>query len=271
MARRRITRVIESNNTLEQCFREFIAEKETMNLSPSTIHNYTHSYNMFVMFNEFSPSITAEEIGISHIHHYIRRMKDCHIPPTSINHYLRDCRAFLYWCMDEQRDYMPSFKIKLIECQEEQLKLFTDDELQRLLKKPDKNDYFGTWRTWAIVNWVLGTGNRASTICEIRLNDVDYSAKEISLRHTKNKRAQIIPLSPSLEIALKEYTKMWRSEADEDGWLFPNVCDEQLTTHAMRISFSKYCAEREVDRTNIHGLRHNFAKGWVKNNGNISL
>lgn len=255
--------------SLDQAFREFSAEKEAMNLSEATLANYLQSYNMLRLFNCFTDNTIAQEVNLSHIHHFIRAMRNAHIRPASINHYLRDCRAFLYWCMDEEREYLTPFKIALIESQEEQPKLFTDDELQRLLDKPNKTDSFAVWRTWAIVNWVLGTGNRSSTICEVRLADIDYSTKEISLRHTKNKRAQIIPLSPSLEIALKEYIKIWRTDANNEGWLFPNVCEDQLTTNALRHSFAAYCKEREVNRTNIHGLRHNFAKGWVRNNGNM--
>ena len=116
------------------------------------------------------------------------------------------------------------------------------------------------------MNWVLGTGNRASTICDVKIEDVDFKAKEIALAHTKNKKAQIIPLSPALEAALKEYMRIWR----KDGvWLFPNIGEDKLTTNALRQSFSRYCRERGVQHTNIHGLRHNFAKGWVKNNGNM--
>ena len=269
MAKRTIKRSSNQGVTLDHHFKEFIAEKEARNLSEATIRNYVQSYNMLLFFNEFSPSITAEDVSVTHVHHLITRMKECNISPASINHYLRDCRAFLYWCMSDERGYMQPFKIALIKGQEEQPKLFTDDELQKLLAKPNIGDPFTTWRTWVIVNWVLGTGNRSSTICDVHMNDVDYSSKEITLRHTKNKKAQIIPLSPSLELALKEYIRIWRSDADEDGWLFPNVCDRKLTTNALRHSFAKYCVEREVDKTNIHGLRHNFAKGWVRNNGNM--
>jgi integrase/recombinase XerD len=224
---------------------------------------------MLALFNSFTSKTTVEEVNVTHVYNLINALKDSGVKPTSINHYLRDCRAFLYWCMDEERSYMKRFKVSLVEAQEEQVKLFTDDELERLLEKPNKNDSFLTWRTWVIVNWVLATGNRASTICDIRVGDIDFTSKEISLRHTKNKRSQIIPLSPSLEITLKEYIKMWRYDAPEDGWLFPNVCEDKLTTNAQRHSFAKYCKDREVSRTNIHGLRHNFAKGWVRNNGNM--
>ena len=256
--------------TLNEAFENFILEREAYNLSPATITNYRQSYSYFCLFNEFSNDTTTEEINVSLIYKWINTMKLNGVKPTSINHYLRDVRAFFYWCMDEDRKYIETpFKIKLIEAQEEQLKLFTDEEIVELLEKPRRNDGFVEWRTWAIVSWVLGTGNRAATICDVKLTDVSFSKKEILLGHTKNRKAQIIPLSSSLETVLKEYIRMWRREAPIDGWLFPNVGEEQLTTNALRLSFGRYCKARGIEKSNIHGLRHNFAKGWVRNNGNM--
>lgn len=256
--------------TLNEAFEDFIAEKEAKNLSTSTIHNYRQSYNFFMDFCGFDSETTTDEIKQAHFFKWINSMKLNGVKPTSINHYLRDCRTFFYWCMDEDRAYIePRFKIQMIEAQEEQLKLFSDEELALLLEKPRRNDSFVDWRTWAITNWVLGTGNRASTICDIRIDDINFSRKEITLRHTKNKKAQIIPLSASLESVIKEYVRMWRRDANLDGWLFPNVGEEQLTTNALRLSFGRYCRDRGVEKSNIHGLRHNFAKGWVQNNGNM--
>ena len=255
---------------LEQALDEFLSEKEAKNLSQATLRNYKQSVEMFMVFHGFDDETTTDAIKVSHFYKWINTMKLNGVKPTSINHYLRDCRAFFYWMMDSDRRYIdPPFKIEMIEGQEEQMKMFTDEELAALLEKPRKNDSFTTWRMWAITNWVLGTGNRASTICDVRLSDINYSKKEISLGHTKNKKAQIIPLSSSLETVIKEYCRMWRKDADINGWLFPNIGEEKLTTNALRHSFARYCASREVESTNIHGLRHNFAKGWVRNNGNM--
>lgn len=255
--------------TLERAFDEYIMEKEARNLSPKTLRNYQDTFSVFMNFNEFDRDTEAEEVTQKHIYHWIGTMKQSGVKPTSINHYLRDMRAFLYWCMDEDRAYISKrFKVQMVESQEEQLKLFTDEELALLLEKPKRDDSFAEWRTWAIVNWVLGTGNRAATICDARISDVSYAKKEIMLHHTKNKKAQIIPLSSSLEIVLKEYIRMWRWDVS-DGWMFPNVGEEQLTTNALRLSFVRYCNHRGVNHANIHGLRHNFAKGWVQSNGNM--
>lgn len=255
---------------LLDAFDEYIDEKEMNNLAPSTIENYRTTFKIFWEFHEFDEDITTDEINSSHIYEWLRTMELDGVKETTINHYLRDIRGFFYWCMNEDREYIkPAFKVKLIKGQEEQIKLFTDDEIAAILEKPKRSDSFTTWRTWAIVNWVLGTGNRAATICEVQLNDINYSKKEIALRHTKNRKAQIIPLSSSLETVLKEYIRMWRKDADKDAFLFCNIGEEKLTTRALRKAFGKFCADRGVDKSNIHGLRHNFAKGWVQNNGNM--
>jgi integrase/recombinase XerD len=255
---------------IAQAFEEYLIEKEARNLSAATIKSYRDTMSLWFRFNKFDDETTTDEIKQTHIFKWINTMRLNGVKPSSINHYLRDVRAFCYWCMDADRKYIePAFKIKMVEGQEEQLKLFSDDELEALLEKPRKNDGFTEWRTWAIVNWVLGTGNRAATIVDVKITDINYARKEIVLGHTKNKKAQIIPLSSSLEVVLKEYIRMWRKDAELDAYLFCNIGEEQLTTNALRHSFSRYCENRGVEKTNIHGLRHNFAKGWVQNNGNM--
>lgn len=253
---------------LLDAFEEFIEEKEAKNLATSTIKNYELTFRLYCEFNNFDRNTTTESIDSSSVFKWINSMKIDNAKITSINHYLRDIGTFLHWCMDIDRGYIKPFKMPKMETQEEQPKAFTDDELDLLLEKPKRNARFTEWRTYAIVNWVLGTGNRAATICEVKIRDINFAKREIVLAHTKNKKAQTIPLSSSLETCLKEYIKMWRRDADLDGWLFPNIGEEQLTTNALRLSFSSYCKARGCEHTNIHGLRHSFARGWIKNNGN---
>lgn len=269
MATRRVLTKPQANLDpfLLDTFESFILEKEAGGLAEKTLRNYRQSFEFFVKFCGFNEETVVPEVEQTLIFKWINTLKLEGVKPTSVNHYLRDLRTFLYWCME--MEYLEPFKIKTVEAQEEQIKLFEDWELEALLEKPRPRDGFVEWRTWAIVNWVLATGNRAATICDVKIPDVSYAKKEIVLRHTKNKKAQIIPLSNSLEMAIKEYCRMWRKDAPIDGYLFPNIGEEQLTTNALRLSFGRYCKSRGVDKSNIHGLRHNFAKGWVRNNGNM--
>ena len=252
-----------------EAFEEFLTEKTASNLSPSSIRNYTQSLEYFMEFHELTEEDDIHQVTKQHFFKWINTQHLEGKKHSTINHYLRDCRTFFYWCMDSDRGYIEPFKIQLTTAQEEQLKLFSDSDIEKRLEKPRAKDSFTEWRMWAVVNWVLATGNRAATICDVKISDVDFKTKEIKLQHTKNKKAQIIPLSPSLATVLKQYLKMWRKDADEDTFLFCNVGEEQLTTNALRHNFQKYCADREVEQTNIHGLRHNFAKGWIRNGGDV--
>lgn len=277
--RRTIKRNVEYDFTpLGVAFEEFIAEKEFRNLSKSTISNYKLTYELFKRFADVDDDINPNEIEASVFYHWMGSMRIEGIKLNSINHYLRDVRAFFYWMMDEDRRYIEkSFKIKMMEGQEEIFKLFPPEEIEALLIRPNRNDSFVTWRTWAIVNWVLATGNRAATICDVQIGDINFNQREIILGHTKNKKAQTIPLSSSLATVLKEYIKMWRTIKDEYGnrttaedYLFCDISQSKMTTNALSHSFAKYCKDRGCTHTNIHGLRHNFAKQWIVNNGSMA-
>jgi integrase/recombinase XerD len=266
MARHKIKRIDNPEHMpIGEAFEEFMHQKEAQNKSPSTLRNYRQSFGYFMDFHDLSEDTPLNEIKASHFYEWANTLKLDAVRISSINHYLRDTRAFFYWCMDIDRGYIPKrFKIEEVKGQEELPKMFTDEELELLLIKPRRNDNFSIWRTWAIVNWVLATGNRASTICDAKVTDIDYKKMEITLGHTKNRKAQVIPLSNSLATILKEYTRVFKLSY----WLFPNIETEQLTTSALAQAFRRYCNDRGVPHANIHRLRHNFAKIWIRNNGN---
>lgn len=246
--------------TVFNAFQDFIQEKEANNLSEATIRNYQKSFGLFCEYAKIDLDTPFEEIAQDLIFQWIGHMRKEEISVASINHYLRDVRAFFNWC--KKRDYN-NIDIKELKQQEEQPKFFKDDDIEKLLEKPRPKDSFVEWRTWAMVNTVLATGARAATLCNMKVTDIDFIRKEIALAHTKNKKAQIIPLSATLEGVLKEYTKKFGLT----NYLFPNIGDEQLTSNAISHAFSKYCEDREVEQTNIHGLRHSFARSWIKNGG----
>ena len=253
-----------------EAFDEFMSEKEAYGASKSTLDNYKVTFRVFTTYFDYDETVEAKVVDKSDIFHWISGMKLDGKKITTMNHYLRDLRAFLYWCMDEEREYIQPFKIKLVDGQEPGLKLYEDYEIERLLMKPGNRDTFATWRSWAICSWVLGTANRASSIVNVTIGDVDFVNKEIHLTHTKNKKTQKpIPLSDSLETVLKEYIRIWRADASKYEYLFCNVGGEQLTVNALQQAHRDFCGSRDVQKTNIHGLRHNFAKNWVRLNGNL--
>lgn len=268
--------------TISQAFTEFIDVKELAGRVQKTLNNYRQTMGLFLEFNKFDDTVMkCDEIKLADIEEWIMAMQVGgededgtplrEVSTAAINHYLRDLRAFLYWCMDEERGYISKpFKIQEIEEQEEPPKCYTDEELSALLAKPTHRDSFSEWRTWAIVNWMLATGNRTSTVLNIKMKDIDFATGQVVLTHTKNKQGQVTFMSASLADAVNAYLKEFSPEGEgftEDDYLFPDISRTQLTDNGLRKAYQRYCEYRGVERSNLHGLRHTFAKKFIREGG----
>lgn len=253
--------------TIFDAFQDFLEDKKSHNLSKSSMQDYEDSFRYFMNYCQFDQYTPLHEVNSEIFKKWTIDMLDRDIRPTSINRYLRDCKVFLNWCLNNALIY-DEIKIDAVKGQEEPIKCFSDDDLSLILQKPTNKNDFIEWRTWTIVNWVLATGNRAGTIIDVRIGDLDFKNHEIALRHTKNKKAQIVPFSSRLMAIIKEYIYTWRHGCDSEDFLFPNQANEQLTVEALAHSFTKYCKKRGSTKTSIHGLRHSFALNWIRNGGN---
>jgi integrase/recombinase XerD len=256
--------------TIGDAFVEFINDKAVEGVVQKTLDNYVKSYHYFLEL-EFDGDDTIEINSVTKIYvqQWIESLLEQGKRITTLNTYLRDVRVFLYWCMDDERKYIEiPYKISLVKGQEPLPKCFTDEEVAKLLQKPTNVEDFVEWRTWLMVNWVLATGNRAATITEVRLEDLDFTNGRIALRHTKNKKAQIIDMAESFVPILRNYIRAYRFGEPSSSYLFADyTTNDKVSYNALRQAFYKYCKARGVEKTNIHGLRHYFATRWIRNGG----
>lgn len=269
MAKSLFTKGRAYDKTIEDCLTEFLDEKAALNKSKATLIGYEEAINKWIDYLIASNrSQVAKDVDVGYVlafsqHHLNEGMKS-----TTLNHYLRSIRAFLYWGMDKQ--YIPSFKVKLAAEQEVIKMTYSDEDCIKLLVKPRKNDSFVVWRTWAIINWVLATGNRANTICSIKIGDVNFSKRELYINTTKNNKASILPLSTALANVLQEYIKTWLYNFGPGDWLFPSsTTADQLTVNALKHSLRRYNLDHDVELTSIHAFRHTFARNWIRNTGDV--
>ena len=183
---------------------------------------------------------------------------------TTINSILRGLRVFFKFCAE--RGYIEALSIKLLKEDAELKEPYTEAELRKLLARP-KSNRWAEYRSWAMINYLLATGNRARTILNIKISDVNFDENTIHLRAMKNKRQQIIPLSPALKEVLVEYLSAWKWEFDD--YLFPSHTGNQLSLRSFQDAIKKYNIEREVSKTSIHLFRHTFAKNFILAGGGL--
>ena len=264
MARYKFKTGLDTKITLEDAFEQFMEEKTANNLSKATLRNYNQSFKMFVEYHELDDDFLLEDIKIAMFYKWINHMKNDEVRPTSINHYLRDWRALMNWAYDRDHIQEP-IKVKEIEVQDELPKMYTDEEMAIMLEKPRPGDGFSDWRSWAIISTVYATGLRASTLCALRLEDLNFQREEIAINKQKNKNAGMLPLTPALANTLKEYIKKWMKDAEPADWLFPSITGEQFNVGALNHSIGRYCETRGFKGHGIHSIRHNFARDMILN------
>ena len=240
-------------------FLNFIAEKEASGLSKKSVDNYKEVYSRFT--KEIGEKISKESIN-----KWIHMMIKNEMNPISINYYINQIRVFSYWLMNN--GYIDKFEIKKLKTQEPQLKTISEEEMVVLLERPSIKSSFIVFRTWAIINFIMATGARASTIINLKVDDVDFSSKEIRYTHLKNKSSAIIPLSSSLERSLRLYLNTWELG---NGFLFPDRFGGQLTINALGHSLRSYCIGKNIRPRGAHSFRHTFAKKYVLNGGNVFI
>ena len=271
--------------------KEFLIEQEVKGNSKDTLKYYKTSFrqmNRFIAIQELGEQIPSsakdEEIiksgekmplgvlldkdfEIS----FKRYLEEQGCNPRTVNTYFRAYRAFAYYCMEE--GWIPVRKISIKTSKAPIKQVYSEEELKKLMKKPKTSD-FTEYRNWVIVNYMLATGNRLSSIVALNIEDIDLESGYINVNVQKNKKPVTIPLVKQMRRILKEYISLYRNleedvELSPTDPLFCNRFGERLTGDGLINAISKYNKRRGVEKTSIHLFRHTFAKSWILSGGDL--
>jgi len=255
-----------NNISLHALFEKFILFKQLRNLAEESIVYYRNCYEFFAEF--FGAERPVREFTQDIYYQYIMHLKQTrpNLKDVTLNSYLRGLRVILYYAMD--LGCLPKIKLEMMKADKEIKETYTDEELILLLKKPDiKRCAFTEYRNWVIVNYLLATGNRVSTVSHIRINDLDLADGMVRLTKTKNRKQMIVPLSQTMVKILQEYLAYRQGEPED--YLFCNQFGKQFTRDGLQTAIMTYNRNRGVHKTSIHLFRHTFAKKWIINGGDI--
>lgn len=253
---------LELNLRIEEAYQLFEEEKYVQGMSKKSYYS-----ELMRMLNalELKESDYVSVISDRMFNQYVSKMLDSNLSTGTINHNIRSVKVFLYWCMEHE--FLSPYKIRLVKGQEEQLKFATEEEIEKLLKVKNHDD-FVEMRTYTIICFILATGARSSTVRNIRTEDVDFKNHTVTYRHLKNKKVAVIPLTNQIERILHSFIKTWDTQSD---FLFPDIKGGQLTSNALKLSFVRYSKRRGLRAIYPHSLRHSFSRMFVKNGGNAFI
>ena len=156
---------------------DFLDDKKYSGTAEATLNGYRYDITRFLKFLS-DEQLAVNEAGFKR---YVIHLTDTGVTANSVNHYIRSVKVFLYWCMEQ--DEIAPFKIKMVKAQETIKDVYTEEELCALIQPPKREDSFVVWRSWAIINFILGTAAREATVCEMQMQDISFDGQTITFRH----------------------------------------------------------------------------------------
>jgi len=248
---------IKNTETTAEAFEKFLLSKRAQGIADKTAATYSQHFHAIGKHLNVNKDLSV--LNNTDLDCMINSMRESKLSPNSIKSYTVTLKAFLTWCNVEG---LTSLNIKRYKGEETIKETYTDDELYILLKKPNmRKCSFAEYRSWVIENFLVNSGSRAATIRNIQIRDLDLNNGLVYARHTKNRKALVIPLCTELVSILKEYLST--RGGDLEDYLFCNECGQQLTENALRCSIADYNKRRGVLKTSIHLFRHTFARKYL--------
>lgn len=243
--------------TLDETFADFLLSRRAKGLAEKTLESYSSQWKAVARHLDAGTDIAA--LQKADLDAMIVSMRDAGLSPNSINSYTRVLKSFFSWCNEQG---LTRLNIPLYKAEETVKETYSDAELTALLKKPDiRKTTFAEYRDWVIVNFLLNCGSRAATVRAIQIRDVDLDGGVVFYRHTKNRKAQVIPLCSPMIAILRKYGRYRGGEPTD--YLFCTETGTQLTENGLRQSIARYNMRRGVQKTSIHLFRHTFARKYL--------
>ena len=244
-------KMISNPKTLQEVFAQFQRHNKIKNLAPATLQYYEHWIEPLFDYFKEKPIEALSEEAIEEFTLYLKEKPA--MSDSSINTCLRAVRAFLYFAM--KKEYLSPFKIKLIKATEKVKEPYSMQELSLLLKKPDmKVCRFAQYRNWVIVNFLLSTGCRASSLVNLKIQDINLENGTVLFRHSKNRSQTILPLSKTICEILEEYLQYRQGNPEET--LFVSENGKAFSVSGLEGAIRHYNHDRGIEKTSLHLFRH---------------
>jgi integrase len=149
-------------------------------------------------------------------------------------------------------------------------KTLSNSEIERLLRAL-VYDGPSALRTAAIVHCALDLGLRSSEVANLGLDDINWSAATITLRRTKGRREDVMPLPAATGQAIANYLKSERPQTSNRAVFVRSIAprDQPIGPDLIRKSIRQAYVRAGLPYTRSYLLRHTMASRLLE--GGCSL
>ena len=230
--------------------KHYLMSRKIEGLSQNSLKQYAYILKVFFLYIQKQvKDITTTDIQI-----YLYKTKEArNLKDSSLDNIRIALNAFFNWCVDN--DYItknPCKRISPIKFSESTEKPLTVIELDKL-----RNACRDT-REYAMLEFLYSTGCRVSEFVNITIDDIDFSSRQVNIRHGKGDKQRYVYYSLRAENAVKSYldTRDFNSP-----YLFcaSKSPHNNLTTRSVQKFLNKLGDIAGIDNVHPHRFRKTMA------------
>jgi len=249
---------------------EFISYRgNTLKLSENTIQSYVFHLYSFCCHMNSKEVKQVGDIKASDVLSYIEQMD----PNASANKHvsLIILNIFFRYLHEHQILSVDYSRIIPKDNYTNQPKLpstFTDKEIEALLKAVDRGNPKGK-RDYAILLLATKLGLRASDICELRFENINWESNILTIKQYKTGKTISLPLLPEIGNAIIDYLRHGRPVSQINNCFLQKASPyNRIHTTDLGNMIRKYITLAGINclnrRHGPHALRHSFASTLLK-------
>lgn len=246
--------------------------------SSNTIKAYKYD------IDEFRDFVISEGFGDSFIvrrerifGYFLNHLSSTGITPRTMARKLSSLRSFYNFLNNEKIiDFNPTLTIKTPKQQKRLPSVLTTKEINLIYDSIDIKTDLGK-RNYLIFDMLFSLGLRASELCDLEINNIDFNASQIRIKG-KGKKERIGIVHENLLEQLKEYITYVRikllAKSDDPNTkkLILNYRGNPLTTRGLRkIVYKLFKDAGEYIRVSPHMLRHSFATSLLEGGADLRV
>ena len=232
--------------------------------SPNTVTSYMSDLRSWSQFCEknsldvFPP--TAESIFLFQSH-----LQETQKSRSTQQRVIAAIRSWVKFVESEDDDFDNDLYLpELPQRQQKEPRILNEAEINRLFESINGTNAVDI-RDRAILEVGYGCGLRASELCDIKLEDIDFDTKLIRVTHGKGNKSRIVPFLGAVSSAVREWINVRhvlnKKKAEGLRFLFISRSGKKLHREDIWRIIRRRGAAASITRSRLfpHILRHSFA------------
>lgn len=246
-------------------------EKEKK-MAQNTLEAYKRDVMDFFVFAKETGVEEMTTVSNTDVVSYLLKMKADNKSAATVNRKLASIRAYFYFLQEKGKiKGNPTLGIKSPKIERKELEYLTLEEVDQLLKIPDKS--IRGMRDSAILELLYATGIRVNEIISANVEDVNLRIGFFTCPGEHGK-ARIIPMGRPARKAVEEYIfdarDMLLKDKKSENALFVNYHGQRMTRQGLWKILKEYATQAGIsNKLTPHILRNSFAVHMIQNGADL--